>query len=79
MGLVEEHLTLTALEARRVPLQVRRHAQNELVVDLATAAHAERELAIVAAETCVVNEMTQSTKMLRTFVRLVPSDIRLTN
>ena len=79
MGLVEEHLTLTALEARRVPLQVRRHAQNELVVDLATAAHAERELAIVAAETCVVNEMTQSKKMLRTFVRLVPSDIRLTN
>ena len=75
MVLVQEHLTLTALEARRVPLQVRRHAQNELVVDLATAAHAERELAIVAAETCVVNEMTQSKKILRTFVRLVPSDI----
>ena len=79
MGLVQEHLTLTALEARRVPLQVRCHAQDELVVDLATAAHAERELAIVAAETCVVNEMTQSKKILRTIVRLVLSDIRLTN
>ena len=79
MGLVQEHLTLTALEARRVPLQVGRHTQDELVVDLAAAAHAERELAIVAAETCVVNEMTQSKKILRTIVRLVLSDIRLTN
>ena len=41
--LVEEHLTLTALEARRVPLQVGRHAQDELVVDLAAAAHATDE------------------------------------
>ena len=79
MVLVQEHLTLTALEARRVPLQVGRHTQDELVVDLATAAHAERELAIVAAETCVVNEMTQSKKILQTFVRLVLSDTRLTN
>ena len=79
MGLVEEHLTLTALEARRVPLQVGRHTQDELIMDLTTAAHAERELAIVAAETCVVNEMTQSKKILRTIVRLVLSDIRLTN
>ena len=79
MVLVEEHLTLTALEARRVPLQVGRHTQNELVVDLATAAHAERELAIVATETCVVNEMTMSKKIQRTFVRLVLSDTRLTN
>ena len=62
MVLVQEHLTLTALEARRMPLQVGRHAQNELVVDLATAAHAERKLAIVAAETCVVDEMTHSKK-----------------
>ena len=79
MVLVQEHLTLTALEARRVPLQVGRHTQDELIMDLATAAHAERELAIVAAETCVVNEMTQSKKILRTFVRLVLSDIRLTD
>ena len=79
MVLVQEHLTLTALEARRVPLQVGRHTQDELIMDLTTAAHAERELAIVAAETCVVNEMTQSKKILRTFVRLVLSDIRLTD
>ena len=45
MVLVEEHLTLTALEARRVPLQVGRHTQNELVMDLATTAHAADERA----------------------------------
>ena len=54
--LIEEHLTLTALEARRVPLQVGRHAQDELVVDLAATAHALRELATVATETCVIND-----------------------
>ena len=57
MVLVEEHLTLTALEARRVPLQVGRHTQDELIMDLATAAHAEREFAIFATETCVVNDI----------------------
>ena len=56
MVLIEEHLTLTALEARRVPLQVRRHPQDELVVDLASAAHAEGKFATVATETCMMND-----------------------
>ena len=35
--LVEEHLTLATLEASGMPLEVRRHAQDELVVDGAAA------------------------------------------
>ena len=38
---VEKHLTLGALEAGRVPLQVGGHPQDVLVVDLPTAAHAK--------------------------------------
>ena len=39
--LVEERAALAAAQARRVPLQVGRHAQDELVVDLAAAAGAQ--------------------------------------
>ncbi len=44
VGLVKEHLALAASQARRVPLQVRRHAKDELVVDLPAAAHADSVL-----------------------------------
>ncbi len=46
--LVEEHLTLAALETGGVPLQVGGHAQDKLVVDLAAAADTQRVLAAAA-------------------------------
>ena len=38
---IKKHLALRALEAGRVPLEVRGHPQDVLVVDLPTAAHAK--------------------------------------
>lgn len=42
-GLVEELMAFGALKARGVPLQVRRHAEDVLIVDLRPAAHAQAE------------------------------------
>lgn len=58
-ALVEELPALLALEARRMPLEIGRHAQNVLVVVLGAAADAQREALLFCAREgdgkCVVS------------------------